>query len=111
MRWGPAIIPAPKRLTNLPDASKSRIGSIVDILPVTGSNTQEFAPHRSRAQMLLPSLSTATAATEPALPSGICAQFSMVRYGLGRLLTGVTSSVVTGTTPPVVLNETQPPRG
>src|SRR4249919_191652 len=51
------------------------------------SRQRLLPPQRSATQMLLPSLSTSTALSDPhARPAGSCAQFSTVRYGLGSLL-------------------------
>jgi hypothetical protein len=55
---------------------------------------QVFAPHLSATQML-PLRSTATPAVDPHVrPSGSFAQFSTVRYGFGRELTGCGSAWV-----------------
>src|SRR5689334_10061329 len=75
---GKMNIPSPKLFTRLPESSNFRIGATLS-LPA-----QEFAPHRSPTQMLLPSRSISTALVDPqVLPSGSFAQPSTVRYGLG----------------------------
>src|ERR1019366_9551690 len=77
-------MPAPKLFSSLPEESNSRMGA-------RSNPAQVFAPHRSATQML-PCRSTSTPAAAPqVLPSGSLAQFSMVRYGLGRELLGVES--------------------
>src|ERR1700704_4440297 len=77
-------MPAPKLFTSLPDASNLRIGSTLG-----ESRHALLPPHRSATQMLLPSLSISTALSDPHFrPSGSCAQFSTVRYGLGASLVG-----------------------
>src|SRR5436853_6440283 len=54
-------------------------------MAVGGAN----APQRSPTQTLVPSGSIATPLVEPqVLPSGILAQFSIERYGLGSALVG-----------------------
>src|SRR5262245_57965043 len=56
---------------------------------------QLFAAPLYPTQIDLPSRSISTALVAPhVLPSGIFAQFSTVRYGLGSSLTGLTSSCV-----------------
>src|SRR5687768_3011343 len=66
---GKIIVPAPKLLTSLLEASNFRIGSSVELRHV-------FAPQRSPTQMDVPSLSTPTALVEPQLrPSGILKWF------------------------------------
>src|SRR5439155_25365436 len=84
MPWGETNMPAPKLFRSLPDESNLRIGSTVG-----ESRHALFPPHRSPTQTLLPSLSISTALSDPHFrPSGSCAQFSTVRYGLGRSLVG-----------------------
>src|SRR5260370_30564729 len=62
--------------------SKRRIGA-------RSEAAQEFAPHRSATQTLVPDGSMATPADDPQVrPSGIRAQFSTERYGLGSELIG-----------------------
>src|SRR5262249_22655018 len=81
---GKINIPAPKLFTSFPDESNLRIVGRFE-------PAQVFAPHLSATQMDLPSGSISTALVAPhVLPSGIFAQFSTVRYGLGRSLTGWT---------------------
>src|SRR6266853_850070 len=75
--WGNRNMPAPKLLSSLPDGSNSRMGARLE-------PAQVLAPHLS-ATHILPWRSTDTPAVDPqGLPSGSFAQFSMVRYGLGR---------------------------
>src|SRR5436190_573794 len=92
MPCGNANNPAPKLRTSLPDWSNSRIGSSVDILPVAGSATQLFVPHRSATQIERPSRATSTALVDPQVrPSGSLKKFSTVWYGVGASLVGVAS--------------------
>src|SRR4030095_7024175 len=82
MPCGQRICPAPKLATTLPFGSSLTIGSTFD-------PTHALAPHRSPAQMCLPSASTCTALTDPHLRlSGSVPQLRIVSYGLGRLLIG-----------------------
>src|SRR5258706_6153824 len=75
-------MPSPKLFTNLPEESNLRMVGRFEPAHV-------FAPHRSATHMDLPSGSISTALVAPhVLPAGIFAQFSTVRYGLGRSLTG-----------------------
>src|SRR6266849_1662299 len=75
--WGNRNMPAPKPLSSLPEGSNSRMGARFE-------PAQVLAPHLS-ATHILPWRSTDTPAVDPqGLPSGSFAQFSMVRYGLGR---------------------------
>src|SRR5499426_1750106 len=85
MPCGNTNIPSPKLFTSLPDTSNLRtVGSF--------DPPQVFAPHLSATQMDLPSGSISTALVDPhVLPSGIFAQFSIVRYGLGKSFTGLRS--------------------
>src|SRR6266568_1872617 len=84
MPCGDTIMPAPKLLRSLPDASNLRIGSTVG-----ESRHALLPPHRSATQTLLPSLSMSTALSDPHVrPSGSFAQFSTVRYGFGASLVG-----------------------
>src|SRR5262245_40602768 len=70
---GQLIMPAPKLVTNLPEASNFWIGAIFE-------PSQVFAPHRSNTQTLVPSRSTSTPIACPhARPSGSFAQFSSAR--------------------------------
>src|SRR5882724_9016319 len=90
------IMPAPKLLTSLPDASNFKIGGASDILPVARSIHPLLwgvkPPQRSATQIDLPSLSTSTALVEPHVrPSGSFAQPSIDWYGLGRSLVGFMS--------------------
>src|SRR5215213_5957350 len=89
MPCGNTSIPAPKLFTRFPFASNFRIGSTF------AESRQLFAPHRSATQMLVPSGSISTALVEPQVrPAGIFAQPSMVRYGLGKSLTGAIVAVL-----------------
>src|SRR6516162_3259468 len=98
---GNTNMPAPNDFTSLPDASNLRIGSRFDPSQLKTSPSRicdggmnPWAAHRSATQMLLPSGSMSTAAVEPQMrPSGILAQPSMVRYGLGAELVGATAWV------------------
>ena len=87
-------MPAPKLFTSLPDASNFRIGSRFEPSQANGSpglNADGGAnvPHRSASHTLVPSGSISTPAVEPQLrPSGILAQLSMERYGLGAEFVG-----------------------
>src|ERR1041384_4675151 len=82
MPCGVRNIPAPKLFTMVPVESNSRTGSSFE-------PAQVLAPQRSATQMLVPSGSISTALVAPHVrPAGIFAQFSMVRYGLGRSLVG-----------------------
>src|SRR5215471_15882929 len=82
MPWGDTSRPAPKLFRSFPDSSKFRTGSTPGdwrhaLLP----------PQRSATQTLRPSLPISTALVEPHIrPAGSCAQFSIVRYGLGASL-------------------------
>src|SRR5580704_8550396 len=79
--WGNTNIPAPQCLNSLPEVSNSRIGSSFE-------SPQLFAPHRSYAHMF-PSGPMSTPAVDPHFrPSGNCAQFVTVWYGLGGSLEG-----------------------
>jgi len=70
--WGKTNMPSPKLRSNLPDASKWRIGGRLE-------PAQVLAPHRSATQML-PSGAMPTELVDPqVLPSGSLAQFSIVR--------------------------------
>src|SRR5262245_8014322 len=85
MPCGKTNIPPAKLVTRLPDESNLRSAG-------RSEPPQVFTPHRSATQMDLPSGSISTALVAPqVLPSGIFAQFSIVRYGLGRSLTGLRS--------------------
>src|SRR5918993_2742544 len=89
MPCGKAIIPAPKLLTSLPDSSKRSTGLSGDILPVVGSATHVFAPHRSATQIERPSRATSTALVDPQVrPSGILKWPSIVSNGFGASLVG-----------------------
>jgi hypothetical protein len=87
-------MPAPKCVTSLPDASNLRIGSSCD--PSQANGTPGFicdgaanTPQRSATHTLRPSRSMSTPLVEPhTRPSGIFAQFSIERYGLGSALVG-----------------------
>src|ERR1700737_148072 len=74
-------MPAPQCFRSLPEVSNSRIGSRLE-------SAQLFTPHRSYAQTF-PSGPMSTPAVDPHfLPSGNCAQFVTVRYGLGKSFAG-----------------------
>ena len=78
--------PAPILATTRPAGSILRIGSRSD-------PAQLFEPHRSIAQTCRPSGSMSTPAVDPHVrPSGSSTQPSVVEYGLGRSLIGVTGS-------------------
>src|SRR5712692_10777735 len=86
MPWGKTNIPAPKLVLSRPDSSNSRTTGRLE-------PAQVFAPHLSATQMDFPSRSTSTALVAPQVrPSGIFAQPSTVRYGLGWALAGWASS-------------------
>ena len=71
-----------ERSSSAPVESNLRTGSRLE-------PAQLLAPHRSATQMLTPSRSISTALVEPQVrPSGILAQPSTVRYGLGWSLLG-----------------------
>src|SRR4030095_11393501 len=89
MPCGNTIMPAPKLLTSLPDASKCSTVSSVDISPLAASQ-QVLALHRSATQIVFPSLSISTALVDPQeRPSGNFANPSIVEYGFGASLVGV----------------------
>src|SRR6516164_2345470 len=70
---GQLIMPAPKLVTNLPEASNFWIGAIFE-------PSQVFAPHRSNTQTLVPSRSMSTPIACPhTRPSGSFAQLSTAR--------------------------------
>src|SRR5215471_7407506 len=82
-------MPAPKLFTSLPDESNLRIGSRLDPSQAKGSPDLNCdgganAPQRSATHTLVPSRSISTPEVEPQVrPSGIFAQSSIERYGLG----------------------------
>src|SRR5436190_18320013 len=75
------IMPAPKLLTSLPEASNRRTGSTVGLV-----GQPLLPPHRSATQIDFPSLSTSIALIAPHIrPSGSWKWFSTVWYGFGKL--------------------------
>src|SRR6266540_1391562 len=91
---GNMIMPSPNAFTSLPDASNLRTGARLEPSQANGCPGRIWlggakAPQRSPTHTLVPSRSMSTAEVEPQMrPSGIFAQFSIDRYGLGSELVG-----------------------